>query len=132
MSETWAIRVLRAGMKLQNKVPEEVPDSLKEAAGRKAKIAIEGKDGGEMYIRWTGGSLVEEPESNDIRNTFTLHSQTLLDFTTGELGAREAIAARLVQVSGDRSIYDQEDIIKIFEKLQQILIKFFNEQGGFA
>ena len=123
MAETWSIRLLRAALRIQDKVTEEVSAELRRAGtGRKAKVLIEGEDGGEIYLKWTGDRLQEEDDPDGVRNTFRLHSQNLLDLATGELGAREALAARLIEISGDRSIYDQEDIMKLFEKLQQNLV----------
>lgn len=130
MTETWSIRLLRTALKVQDKVDFDVSPDLKEAgAGRKARILINGDDGGEMFIRWTGDHLEEESSPDGVRNDFLLHAQTLFDLSTGELGAREALAARLVEVTGDRSIYDQEDIIKLFERLQRILVAHLRQRG---
>jgi putative sterol carrier protein len=123
VADTWSIRLLRAALKVQSKVTSEVSTVMKVAgSGRKARILIEGEDGGEIFLRWTGERLTEEDNSDDVRNDFIIHAQTLFDLATGEIGAREALAARLIMITGDRSIYDQEDIIKLFEKLQQILV----------
>lgn len=135
-SSTWSIRLLRAALKLQDSVAEvsaiidETSPSLRKVgSGRKAHVVIEGEDGGETYLRWTGDRLLEELEPDGARNDFILHSQTLFDMATGELRARDALAARLVVVTGDRSIYDQEDIIKLFEKMQDILVNHLKSRG---
>jgi putative sterol carrier protein len=129
--DPWSIRLLRAALQIQDRVTDEVPEELRvSGAGRKAKITIDGKDdGGEMYLRWSGERLIEEADSVGVRNNFSLHSRTLLDLATGELKAREAVAARLIHVSGDRSIYDEEDIMKLFEKLQATLVKHLQRRG---
>jgi len=41
---------------------------------------------------------------------------TLLDLASAELQLREAIAARLVIITGDRSIYDREEMLQLFER----------------
>jgi len=130
VTDTWSIRLLRAALKVQDRLTIEVPPAMKQAgAGRKARIIIEGEDGGEMLLKWTGDRLTEERSPDGVRNDFIIHAQTLFDLATGELGAREALAARLVTVTGDRSIYDQEDIVKLFEKLQQILALHLQQRG---
>ena len=130
MADSWSIRLLRAALKMQDKVDIEVSRTMKQAgAGRKARISIDGEDGGEIFLKWTGDRLLEETSTDGVRNNFSIHAQTLFDLATGELGAREALAARLVTVTGDRSIYDQEDIVKLVEKLQQILVIHLQQQG---
>lgn len=130
MTDSWSVRLLRAALKVQSRLTDEVSPSLKRAgAGRKARVLIEGEDGGEIYLKWTGDMLVEEDSPDGVRNDFFIHAQTLFDLATGELGAREALAARLVRVTGDRSIYDQEDIVVLFERLQQILVMYLKRQG---
>jgi len=49
-----------------------------------------------------------------------------LDLTSGELAVREAVAARLIKVTGDRSLYDTEDIMKLLEELQRNLVRAIN------
>lgn len=130
MPDPWSIRLLRAALQIQDRITDDVPEDLRvSGAGRKAKICIDGDDGGEMYLRWSGERLIEEDNPDGVRNKFSLHSRTLLDLATGELAAREAVAARLIHVSGDRSIYDAEDIMKLFEKLQVTLVKHLQRRG---
>jgi putative sterol carrier protein len=128
MPETWSIRLLKAALKIQDRITPEVSNAIKKSgAGRKARLLIEGDDGGEMYLKWNGERLVEEPDAAGVRNDLILHAQTLFDLSTGELGAREALAARLIRITGDRSIYDQEDIMQLFEKLQDKIIFYLTE-----
>lgn len=130
MTDTWSIRLLRAALRIQKSVVSEISPELKIAGkGRKARVLIDGEDGGEIYLEWTGHRLREVDNSDSVRNIISFHSQTLFDLATGELGARDALAARLIQVSGDRSIYDQEDIVKLFEKLQHILVEYLQRRG---
>lgn len=130
MTDSWSVRLLRAALKVQERLTDEVSPSMKRAgAGRKARVIIEGEDGGELLLMWTGDQLVEESSPDGVRNDFTLHAQTLFDLATGELAPREALAARLVTVTGDRSIYDQEDIVVLFERLQQMLVMYLRRQG---
>lgn len=124
MARTWVARLLHSALKIQYRFAPMVPVNIKQAsAGRKGRLVIEGEDGGIFYLRWTGSELIEEDNPDDVRNDFVMHSQTLLDIATGELGVREAIAARLITVSGDRSIYDTEDIMALLEQLQLKITK---------
>jgi len=119
MSETWSQRLIRAALKIQDRIAPNVPGDIRKAgAGRKGRLFIDGEDGGIFYLRWNGKELVEEEDASGVRNDFYMHSQTLLDLATGELGVREATAAGLIRVTGDRSLYDQEDIAKLLEQLQ--------------
>lgn len=119
IEETWVARLIHAALKIQSKLSAEVPIEIRKAgAGRKGRLVIESEDGGVFYLRWDGRELIEDDEETDVRNEFYMHSQTLLDLITGELGTREAIAARLIRITGDRSIYDTEDIMNLLEQLQ--------------
>jgi len=109
---------------VQASLTPEVPKELREAGkGRKGRLVIEGEDGGVFYLLWNGKELVEEDTDEDVRNDFIMHSTTLLDLATGELGVREAVAARLITITGDRSIYDTEDVTQLLEKLQSNIIE---------
>lgn len=122
MSDTWAIRLIRAALKIQDKVTSQVSPTLRRAgAGRKARINVDDEDGGVIIVKWDGHELKEDPSAEGIRNEFFIRSQTLFDLATGELEARAAVAARLIRVTGDRSIYDSEDMMKLLEKLQEVL-----------
>ena len=127
---TWSQRLLRAALSLQGKFSPMVPIEIKQAGkGRKGRLFIEGEDGGVFYLRWNGTELVEEDNPEDVRNDFYMHSQTLLDLATGELGISEAIAARLITITGDRSLYDMADIMQLFEKLQDRLVMALKSMG---
>lgn len=116
---TWSERLIRAALRIQDRIAPNVPREIRQAgAGRKGRLFIDGEDGGIFYLRWDGKELVEDKDDEGVRNDFYMHSQTLLDLSTGELGVREAIAAGLIRVTGDRSLYDQEDIAKLLEQLQ--------------
>ena len=51
-----------------------------------------------------------------VRNTIELHEDTLIDICLDEYGPREAIAAGLIKISGDKSLYDSEEMMNIIEK----------------
>jgi len=124
MPKPWCERLLDAALVIQDRIAPEVSNEVKAAGtGRKGRLVIDGEDGGIFYLRWDGKRLVQDSDETDVRNDFYLHSQTLLDIATGELGVREAIAARLIRVTGDRSIYDAEDIMRLLEELQGKIIK---------
>jgi putative sterol carrier protein len=129
MSETWTERLINSALKIQSRISGEVPLELKEAGrNRNAKLVVEGDDGGTFFLRWTGEELVREEDPSDVRNEFFMHSQTLLDLLSGELEIREAAAARLIRVTGDRSLYDSEDILQLLEKLREKIVKAIQEK----
>ena len=108
-----------------------MPEEMKVAGkGRKGQIIITGEDGCSLYLRWDGEHLVEDPDEDGVRNTFELASQTLLDLIEGELQPREAIAARLVIITGDRAIYDSEDILRVLTELVDKIKLVFKDKGG--
>ena len=123
------MRFIRAVLQLQDRIAPPANEEAKRAsAGRKGRLIIDGEDGGIIYLRWNGKHLVEELDDSDVRNDFCMHAQTFQDLMTGELGAREALAAQLIQVTGDRSIYDEEDIMKMFEFLQRRMARLLRRQ----
>lgn len=129
MTETWTERLIKSALKIQARVSGEVPIELKQAgAGRKGKLTILGDDGGTFYLHWNGEELVEMDNPDDVRNEFIMHSQTLLDLATGELGIREAAAAMLIKVTGDRSLYDSEDIVQLLEKLREKIVQAIQDK----
>jgi len=131
LAENWTQRLIRSALKIQDRISMNVPQKIKAAgAGRKGKLIIEGEDGGIFYLRWNGEELVEEKDSAETRNEFYMHAQTLLDLASGELGVREAAAARLIRVTGGRSIYDSEDIMQLLEQLRDKMIKALRDRGG--
>jgi len=124
MSKTWSERLIRAALHVQDRIALSVPGEIKRAgAGRKGKLIVDGEDGGVFYLRWDGDELVEEHSDDNVRNIFYMHAQTLYDIATGELGIREAIAAQLIKITGDRSLYDSEDIMKLLEQFQSKITK---------
>jgi len=111
--------LIHSALIIQDRLTPAVSRELKEeGAGRKAKLVVNGSEGGIFYLRWNGRELIEEDDDNDVRNEFTMEEQTLFDLATGELGVREAGAAMLISITGDKSIYDSEDITQLLEKLQ--------------
>lgn len=131
MTETWTQKLVKSALKIQGRVSPEVPAELKQAGkGRNGKLVIEGEDGGTFYLRWNGEELVLEDKPAEVRNEFYLHSQTLIDLVTGELEIREAAAARLIRVTGDRSLYDSEDILQLLEKLRDKVVQALQEKSG--
>lgn len=111
--------ILKAALDIQGSVMELVPTD-KRVAGkdRKARLVIEGENGGTFYFRWTGERLVEEPDDSSIRNEIILHEDTLIDILTSEYPAREAVSARRIKFGPPgSSIYDEEEILQLFERL---------------
>lgn len=112
-------------MRVQDKIAPDVDEEMKQnARDRKGAILIDvseegviGPEGCIIYLRWDGEHLVEDPTAAGVRNDFKLKAQTLQDLVLGELDPREAIAARLIEISGDRSIYDSEDILRVLTQL---------------
>jgi len=110
-------RLIRGALKRQDRYVYRVPYDVRLAGrNRKAKLIIDGPAGDIFYIRFTGERLIEEFDDRDVRNEIILHEDTLLDLASAELQLREAIAARLVIITGDRSIYDREEMLQLFER----------------
>ena len=94
------------------KIPSE---KLAAVVGRKAKLIIEGDDGGTFIIKLTLYGVFRESDDSDTRNEIWMTDGTFIDIVLGELDPKTARARGEVLFSGDRSLYDAAEIIEIFE-----------------
>lgn len=96
------------------KIPAE---KLAAVVGRKAKLIIEGDDGGVFIIKMTLYGVFRESDDSDIpRNEIWMTDGTFIDMVLGELDPKTARARGQVLFTGDRSLYDAAEIIEVFEK----------------
>ena len=117
----WVDRFIDLVLKEQGKVIPLIPIEKRwQGRGRKGRLVIYGpKEPTVKCFRWTGDRLVVEPDSPEVRNVVELHEDTLIDLALAEYGPREAIAAGLIKIAGDRSLYDSEEMMNIIEKFVQ-------------
>lgn len=118
---TWLDKLLDKILSKQSEIVPNIPTELKvEGKGRRGKFIISGDPSTIRYFIWNGISLVEDKsqhgDESNIRNIVEMHVDTLLDLMSGEYGMREAVAAGLIVITGDRSLYDREEWFNIFDK----------------
>ena len=94
-----------------------------EAQGRKGRLVIRGQPGTVRYFRWTGYKLAEEPDPQGCRNTIEMTEDVFLSVAQGLIKPREAVAAGLIEVTGDlpqskgKAIYDREEFLQLLDRL---------------
>lgn len=117
--QTYIDRIIHSALSIQGRIIGLVAYEKRLAgANRKARLIIDGESSKTYYFRWTGYKLVQEFDDLEIRNEITLHEDTFLDIVSGEVGVREAIAARLIKLGPPGFvIYDEEEILQVFEML---------------
>ncbi|KKN87029.1 hypothetical protein LCGC14_0262980 [marine sediment metagenome] len=91
-------------------------EKLAAMVGRKARLIIEGEDGGMFIIKLTLYGVFREYTDSDIRNEIWMTDATFIDIVIGELDPKAARARGQVLFSGTRSLYDAAEIIEFFEK----------------
>jgi len=95
------------------RIPSE---KLAAMVGRKARLIIEGEDGGIFIIKCTLYGVFREYNDSDIRNEIWMTDVTFMDIVIGELDPKAARARGQLLFSGNRSLYDAAEIIEVFEK----------------
>lgn len=91
-------------------------EKLAAMVGRKARLIIEGEDGGVFIIKLTLYGVFREDNDTNLRNEIWMSDVTFMDIVIGELDSKTARARGQVLFSGDRSLYDAAEVIEIFEK----------------
>lgn len=126
---SWLDQLLDRVLDRQGVVVSKVPAEARGLArGRKGRLLVVGEPSTVRYFRWTGERLVEERSPLGVRNTIQMHVDTFLDLLTQELKPREAVAAGLIQISGDlpesqgKVTYDREEFLQLLDRLAGDLI----------
>lgn len=121
---TWLDGLLDEVLSKQDAVSADLPAELKfQGRNRKARLIITGEPSTVRYFRWTGRELVDDGSPVGCRNTIEMHVDTLLDLATGLQRPREAVAAGLVQVTGDlpqaagKAFYDAEEFLQLLDRM---------------
>lgn len=90
-------------------------EKLAVVIGRKAKLIIEGPEGGTFIIKLTPYGVFSDSDK-DIRNNIWMTDDTFIDIIIGELEPKTARARGQVLFTGERSLYDAAEIIDVFER----------------
>ena len=98
-------------------------EKLAAMVGRKARLIIEGEDGGTFVIKLSLYGVFREYTDSDIRNEIWMTDATFMDIVIGELDPRAARARGQLLFSGNRSLYDAAEIIEVFEKWMSIKMR---------
>lgn len=107
---------------LQDKVEHQVvmsqlpAERLAAVIGRKAKLIVDGDEGGVFVIKMTPYGIFRDNSDSGVRNEIWMTDTTFIDIVIGELEPKAARARDQVLFSGERSLYDAAEIIEIFEK----------------
>lgn len=120
----WSEKLIRFALKRQNKLVGKVPSTVRLAGkNRKARLII--CDGNKsdpfastvatFYLKWDGFNLIEEEGDTGVRNNICIHADTLIDIALGEVHLKEAVAASLIIIDGDRGLYDQAEMERVME-----------------
>ncbi len=105
------------------------PGKRQAVVGRKGKIIVTGSQGGVFIVRLTPVGIFREEGDNDIRNEVLMDYDTLREIIIwlAQLGAprdptdpgldpRSAYANGYIRISGDKVLYDAEEIFAAMEK----------------
>ncbi len=92
------------------------PEKLSAVIGRKAKLIVHGEQGGEFIIKVTPHGVFSDTSSDNIRNTIWMTDDTFEQIVTGKLDPKVARAREQLKFSGDRSLYDAEEIMQVFDQ----------------
>lgn len=101
------------------------PDKRAAVVGRRGKLIVTGPQGGQFIIRLTPVGLFRDDEGEgSIRNEILMSDETLMNiliWIVGDpgdrgLNPRNAYAERLIRITGDRVLYDAQEILDAVEK----------------
>jgi hypothetical protein len=116
----------------QKTLSEMPADKTAAMMGRKAKFVIEGPEGGVYIVRLTPTGLIRDADDDHVRNMILMSDSTIIEiliwlaqedlpperrdpFDDG-LDPRSAFTNGLIKISGDRMLYDAEEIFAGLEK----------------
>lgn len=91
-------------------------ETLSAVIGRKAKLIVAGDEGGEFIFKVTSYGVVEDDSPEGIRNVIWMDFGTFQDIVIRELDPKVARARDQIQFTGDRSLYDSHEIMRIVEE----------------
>lgn len=122
--DDWLNPLLDLILAKQDMLAQEVPlEARLSARGRKGRLIIRGNPSTVRYFRWTGYNLAEEKDASECRNTIEMTVDLFLSVVQGLIKPREAVAAGLIQVTGDlpastgKAIYDREEFLQLLDRL---------------
>lgn len=100
------------------------PDKREAVVGRKGRLIITGPEGGNFCVRLTTRGIFREDNEDDVRNEILMSDDTLLEIIIWAardpkdpgIDPRSAYANRYIQISGDRVLYDAEEIFSALEQ----------------
>lgn len=109
---------------LQDVLMKLSSDKKNAVIGRKGRIYVSGPDGGTFTIRLTPVGIFAEDDDSDIRNEISLSDDTLVEILVwltddpNDLGLspRAARSRGLIRFTGDRVLYDSEEIFHALEE----------------
>lgn len=124
MENDWLNPLLDLILAKQDMLAQEVPvEARLQARGRKGRLIIRGDPSTVRYFRWTGDRLAEEKDPSGCRNTIEMTVELFLSVVQGLIKPREAVAAGLIQVTGDlpaskgKAVYDREEFLQLLDRL---------------
>ena len=99
-------------------------DKKEAVVGRKGRLYISGPEGGIFTVRLTPVGIFMEEDDENIRNEISLSDDTLIEilvWLTDDpndpgLSPRAARSRGLIKFSGDRVLYDSEEIFHALEE----------------
>lgn len=108
----------------RNIVKDMSPDRRAAVLGRKGRLIVTGEEGGSFIVRITPMGFFREENGSDIRNEILMSDETLMEIMVWlaedpndpGMDPRTAYANRLIMISGDRVLYDAEEIFGSLEK----------------
>ena len=105
------------------------PEKRLAVVGRKGQIIVTGSQGGVFIVRLTPVGIFREEDDSDLRNEVLMDYDTLREIIIwlAQLGAprdskdpgldpRSAYANGYIRISGDKVLYDAEEIFAALEK----------------
>lgn len=116
----YALRNKAEHQQYMSKLP---PERLSAVIGRKGKLIVHGEQGGEFIIRVTRYGVFSDTSSDNIRNKIWMTDDTFEQIVTGKLDPKVARARDQLKFSGDRSLYDAAEIMKVFDQWMNSRLK---------
>lgn len=116
VAETLVAFALEDKVEQQAVIAKLPADKLVAVVGRKAKLTVDGDEGGVFILMMTPYGILEDNSDGKIRNEIWMTDTTFIDIVIGELDPKTARARGQVLFSGDRSLYDAAEIMDILGK----------------